>query len=295
MVDGVRLLAAFTDDPLGGNPAGVWIGDRLPTDAEMLGIARDVGFSETAFLAPRSGWERTIRYFSPEAEVPFCGHATIAAGVLIGESDGPSRILMRTAAGEVTVDVRRDGQLFRATLASVDTSYQDVDEVTLDQVLAILGWEESDLDPDLPPAVAYAGAHHLVLAAASIDRLSRLEYDFDRLRALMEARGWTTIQLVQRESDGVFHSRNPFPVGGVYEDPATGAAAAALGGYLRDAGLIEPPVELLVKQGDFMGRPGRLEVSIPSSGGILVSGRAVDIPASMHEQTVGQLASGRPG
>ena len=79
-------LAAFTADPAGGNPAGVWIGDELPPAGEMQRIAAEVGYSETAFLAPDASGEPgrwRVRYFSPLAEVPFCGHATIASGVAL--------------------------------------------------------------------------------------------------------------------------------------------------------------------------------------------------------------------
>ena len=91
--------------------------------------------------------------------------------------------------------------------------------------------------------------------------------------------GMTTLQLIWRESAAVFHARNPFPVGGVIEDPATGAAAAALGGYLREAGLIEAPATILIRQGEAMGRPSRLTVDIPVAGGIVVTGTAVPIAA----------------
>jgi PhzF family phenazine biosynthesis protein len=94
---------------------------------------------------------------------------------------------------------------------------------------------------------------------------------------LMLAENLTTLQLVWRESDDVFHSRNPFPVGGVVEDPATGAAAAALGGYLRAAQLVTPPATLLIRQGEAMGRPSRLTVEIPTDGGIVVRGTAVSL------------------
>jgi len=73
----------------------------------------------------------------------------------------------------------------------------------------------------------------------------------------------------------VFHSRNPFPVGGVVEDPATGAAAAALGGYLRAAGLIPVPSTVTILQGEAMGRPSRIVVDVPVDGGIVVSGTGV--------------------
>jgi PhzF family phenazine biosynthesis protein len=104
-----------------------------------------------------------------------------------------------------------------------------------------------------------------------------LKYDFERLKALMLRDGLTTLQLVWRESEDVFHSRNPFPVGGIVEDPATGAAAAALGGYLRAAGLVTVPATILIRQGEAMGRPSRLTVDIPETGGIVVTGTAVPI------------------
>src|SRR5688572_15270670 len=81
-------LTAFSDNPEGGNPAGVWIGDALPDPADMQRIAAEVGYSETAFVVPSSGGARTIRYYSPEAEVSFCGHATIAAGIALGGTEG---------------------------------------------------------------------------------------------------------------------------------------------------------------------------------------------------------------
>ncbi len=118
-----------------------------------------------------------------------------------------------------------------------------------------------------------------MLAVADLSRLNALDYDFDRLKALLLREGLTTLQLVWRESAVVFHARNPFPVGGVVEDPATGAAAAALGGYLREAGLVEAPAAILVRQGEAMGRPSRLKVEIPVKGGIIVSGTAVPMQA----------------
>jgi PhzF family phenazine biosynthesis protein len=124
---------------------------------------------------------------------------------------------------------------------------------------------------------AYAGAWHLVLAADRLERLNELAYDFDALKSVMEREGFTTLQLVWRESDDVFHARNPFPVGGVIEDPATGAAAAALGGFLREKRLVQVPAQIRIRQGEAMGRPSRLDVEIPESGGIIVSGTAVKL------------------
>jgi PhzF family phenazine biosynthesis protein len=273
----LQRLAAFTTDPRGGNRAGVWIGDRLPDDAAMQAIAADLGYSETAFIAPREGVERVIRYFSPQAEVSFCGHATIAAGVALGGDSGAGRYLLETRAGTVPVDVGKRDDRWLATLESVPPAHRPPPDDLLADALACLGWRADELDPAIPPALAYAGAWHLVLAAATQARLAALDYPFERLRALMLGHGLTTLQLVWRAGPDRFIARNPFPVGGVVEDPATGAAAAALAGYLRDAGLLVAPAQLRIEQGAYMGRPGEIAVAVPEHGGILVSGGAVAI------------------
>jgi PhzF family phenazine biosynthesis protein len=271
----LHRVAAFTTTPAGGNPAGVWVGDALPAPAAMQRIAAEVGFSETAFVAPAAGPRRTVRYYSPEAEVSFCGHATIAAGVVLGESGGDGTYRLDTAVGEVPVAVRTRGGLREASLTSVEPRYAPASDALVGEALSALRWDRGDLDPAIPPVRAYAGAWHLVLAAATPERLAALDYDFGALKSLMLRDGLTTVQLVWREGPEVFHSRNPFPVGGVVEDPATGAAAAALGGYLRDAGLVPAPATLLIRQGEAMGRPSRLVVEIPATGGIVVTGTAV--------------------
>ncbi|MBN1332280.1 MAG: PhzF family phenazine biosynthesis isomerase, partial [Synergistales bacterium] len=245
----------------------------------MQRIAAEVGYSETAFVTPTKGQNRTIRYYSPEMEVPFCGHATIATGVVLGETEGNGTYRLATAVGEVSITVQSKGGVREASLTSVEPKYRGVSDDLVNEALSAIGWQSSDLDGSIPPARAYAGAWHLVLAINDPHRLANLNYDFERLKALMLREGLTTLQLVWRESTDVFHSRNPFPVGGVVEDPATGAAAAALGGYLREAKLITVPATILIRQGEAMGRPSRLTVEIPATGGIVVRGTAVPIEA----------------
>ena len=271
--------SAFTDNPEGGNPAGVWIGETLPSVDVMQRIAAEVGYSETAFVAPTSGEIRTIRYYSPEMEVPFCGHATVATGVVFGETEGDGTYRLATAVGEVSITVQSRGKVREASLISVAPKYTGASEILVNEVLSALGWQSRDVDGSIPPARAYAGAWHLVLAINDPHRLASLNYDFESLKALMLREGLTTLHLVWRESTHVFHSRNPFPVGGVVEDPATGAAAAALGGYLREAELIAVPATIFIRQGEAMGRPSRLTVEIPATGGIVVRGTAVPIEA----------------
>lgn len=272
-------LAAFTTTPGGGNPAGVWIDEALPSPAAMQSIAAEVGYSETVFIAPSRGPRRQARYYSPLAEVPFCGHATIAAGVLLGQQGECGRLWLDTRVGEIALDIARapdgDGSAPVASLTSVATAQRPLPPGLLDEVLALLGWQHDELDPELPATVAYAGAFHLVLAVRERARLAALSYPFEALKALMLKHTLTTLQLVWREHASCFHARNPFPVGGIVEDPATGASAAALAGWLRDAGLLAAPFTLQIHQGHDMGRPSLIEVEAPAAGGIVVRGRGV--------------------
>jgi len=277
MSEHLYRMAAFTTDPRKGNPAGVWIGDELPDTETMQRIAAEVGYSETAFIAPASGDIRTIRYYSPLAEVSFCGHATIASAIVLGRLNGAGTYQLDTLVGRVPVEVQTvDNQLI-AALTSVEPTHKPVAAALVDEVLEILQWSSDELDSSLPPALVYGGAWHLMLAVGTQSRLNQLDYDFEKLKSLMLREGLTTLQLVFREHSGLFHARNPFPVGGVIEDPATGAAAAALGGYLRDAKLMEAPGEFQILQGEAMGQLSLLQIKVPEQGGIVVSGTAVEI------------------
>ncbi|MFH9353429.1 PhzF family phenazine biosynthesis protein [Kitasatospora sp. NPDC017646] len=276
----ILRYAAFAIRAEGGNPAGVVLDATGLTEERMLAVAAEVGYSETAFLTPgdAQGAYR-VRYFSPLTEVPFCGHATVASAVALAERTGPGRYVFGTAAGDVPVEVERGADGLRATLTSVEPEVEEVPAADVEEALALLGWAAADLDPALPPRIAYAGARHLVLAAGTRARLARLDYDFDGLAAFMRARDLVTLQLVWRETAEVFHVRDPFPVGGVVEDPATGAAAAAFGAYLRELGAVAAPTVLTLHQGEDLGRPGVLRVELRAGDArVRVSGTAVAIP-----------------
>ncbi|QHY95237.1 putative isomerase YddE [Streptomyces sp. S4.7] len=284
----VLRYTAFSSDPAGGNPAGVVLDAAGLTDDAMLAIAADLGYSESAFLtaapdgAGEPGRAFTIRYFSPKAEVPFCGHATVATAVALAERIGAGDLVFGTRAGTVpvTVTAGADGGAPRATLTSVEPHVEDVDDADLAEALAALGWPAGDLDPALPSRIAYGGARHLVVGAATRARLADLDYDFARLEALMHRLDLTTVQLVWRESADVFHVRDPFPVGGVVEDPATGAAAAAFGAYARELGLVPEASVLTLHQGVDMGRPGVLTVELRAGDArVRVTGTGAPIPA----------------
>ncbi|KAB1638354.1 PhzF family phenazine biosynthesis protein [Pseudoclavibacter terrae] len=272
--------AAFTTDPDGGNPAGIVL-DALELDPrERQHIAAELGYSETAFVEPGPrAREYKIRYFSPVAEVPFCGHATIASAVALADREGPGDIVLETSAGRVDVATERVDGSIRAAMTSVDTRSHPADESLVAAALAALDWRKGELNTDFPPHVSFGGVNHLVLTVSTRERLAELEYNFENLKRIMSFNDLTTLQLVYVDGAGeVVHSRNPFPVGGIVEDSATGAAAAAYGGYLRALGRVTARRSFTILQGEDMGRPSQLTVTVdPNSARVTVAGHAVEI------------------
>lgn len=240
----------------------------------MQQIAADIGFSETAFAAPvEGGWQ--VRYFSPLAEVPFCGHATIALGAALAAQQGDGVFQLTLNQAQITVEGHAQGSLTSAALQSPPTFSKPISTPVLEEALALFGYSHADLDERITPAHINGGAGHLLLALNSRARLKAMRYDQQAGHDLMVREGWATILLAWAETDQLFHTRNPFAFGGVYEDPATGAATAALGGYLRDIGW--PHGGLIdIIQGEDMGSPSRLRAEIPQQPGssIRVSGMA---------------------
>lgn len=279
MTHEVLRYAAFTTDPAGGNPAGVVVADALPPDEKMQQVAAEVGYSETAFLAPRDDGSYDIRYFSPAAEVPFCGHATIATGVALADRDphlDAVTVVTRTATVPVALQ-RADGRV-TATLTSPPARSAPLADQLLDEVLATFGWDRDVLADQAAPVVGHAGADHPLLFLRSREDLAAMAYEFDALRGLMVREAWTTVALLWREADDVVHARNAFAAGGVVEDPATGAAAAALGGHLRELGALPASGRFTIRQGDDMGRPSLLAVdALAAAPSVRVGGPAVPI------------------
>ncbi len=274
----ILRIAAFSHNNQGGNPAGVVICDQMPDEKEMLAIAKRVGYSETAFLTQvNDGWR--VRYFAPEMEVPFCGHATIASGAVLGENFGEGVYKLITNQDEITVSVSKtDKDTFVAALQSPKTWSRPAPNEYVEKILKEFNLTIADLDANYPVRFAFAGSKHLIIVLKDRRKLAEMNYHFERVKNLMQEKELVTINLLWVESNQLFHSRNPFPTGGVYEDPATGAAAAALGGYLRD---IEWPGgnSFDVLQGEDMGCPSRLSVYYTMKKGesVMVSGETYHI------------------
>jgi len=148
----ILRYAAFTALPEGGNPAGVVLDAGDLDAAAMQAIAAEVNYSETAFLLPAPDpRERPVRYYSPLAEVPFCGHATIAAAVAHAERHGPGRLVLHTRSGRVAVDTAADGGLIVATLVSVRRGSRTSPTPTSPRPSALWGGRPRTSIPPCPP------------------------------------------------------------------------------------------------------------------------------------------------
>ena len=250
-------------------------------EQEMQRIAAEINYSETAFLVARPDEPNVydVRYFAPLQEVPFCGHATIAAAVALAEREPMDVMVFYTPAGLVSINTEQTKRGLVAELTTVAPRVATPPDGLVAASLAALRWSEDDLDPEYPALLANAGAEHLILVTRTHDRLAELDYDFDGLAAIMQEHDLITLQLIWPKSKRKYFSRNPFAGSGVVEDPATGAAAAAFGGYLRELGKIGHNAAFTIRQGGEMGRPSLIEVSvIEGEPGVRVRGTATPIP-----------------
>lgn len=274
----IQKLSAFSDNQQGGNPAGVALFDGdLPDTASMQADAARIGFSETVFAARQAedGSKWRVRYFSPESEVPFCGHATIALGAALAEEVGPGTFQLQLNDTDISVEGARADNLFTATLQSPPTNSRPLGEAETAETLALFGYSADQLYREIAPAHIHGGADHRLLVLQNRADLAAMTYDLDKGRQFMRDRGLVTIMLAWHEGGNRFHVRNAFASGGVLEDPATGAAAAAFSGYLRDSGW-QAEGEIKIVQGEDMGSRSLLSTAYTAEPGssVRVSGTA---------------------
>ncbi|MFK4759479.1 PhzF family phenazine biosynthesis protein [Microbacterium sp. ZW T5_45] len=271
----ILRFSAFAATPDGGNPAGVVLDASTLDDADMQRIAADVGYSETAFVTSHDASRYRVRYWSPAAEVPFCGHATVATAVALAERDGTGEVVFDTQAGAVALRSTTDAEgTVSVSFTSVEPQVRDLDDEVRDQLLTLLGLTAADLDPRYPVRESFAGNWHPIVVLADRELFHQFRFAPADVAALMREQGWLgTVTVLHADSDDEYLARNLFPVGRITEDPATGSAAASTGAYLRAAGLTVPAT-IRIRQGAHVGRPSELLVSVPLAGGIDVTGGA---------------------
>ncbi|MGC1495325.1 MAG: PhzF family phenazine biosynthesis protein [Sulfitobacter sp.] len=264
-------ISSFSSKGKGGNPAGVVISDSLPNADQMQMIAADLGYSETAFAAP-DGDAWRVRYYAPVGEVAFCGHATIALGAALGAQNGAGRFDLNLRDAQISVEAMQDGDTWAAALQSPETWSKPLPDVVCTGLLDLFGISEDELDLAVPPTLAFAGVQHAVLALKDRATLAQMSYPFDAMQDLMLKYEIVTVSLLCQTGPRSFDARNAFASGGVVEDPATGAAAAALGGALVDMNFdgLQGGGTFDIVQGADMGMPSVLRVEVTGVPGASV-------------------------
>lgn len=263
------LLDVFTDRIFGGNQLAVFV-HREPLDPrQMQAIARELNLSETVFAEPiEAGRRWRLRIFTPAMELPFAGHPTVGAAIALdhlGDCDGTHPIAFEEGVGTVDIEFsRRDTGALVATLDSPRIPVQVPAIPEQSQLASLLGLYPNDLGPDAASAWT-AGVPYTFIPVVDRATLSSVRFDTQVWRdALSNSDAPHVIAYTfDADANDLVHVRMFAPLMGIPEDPATGAAAAALAGLLADrAGLQDGDFRYHIRQGDDMGRPSGILLSI---------------------------------
>ena len=264
------IIDAFTDQPFGGNPAGVVLldGSIFPDEELMLKVAAELRYSETVFVRRLSPTEYHLRYFTPKAEVELCGHATIATFSLLHQMKlAEGECLCHTLAGDLRIEVGEKVMMQMATPRIV-TTVEDTDEIY--KALGV-----TDYWPTLPVQIAYSGLPDIMIPIADVTTLNGLQPDMKAISAITQKHKAVSFHAFAFGNDGhTAHVRDFAPLYDIPEESATGTANAALTHYLQQNGYLPRVGDFTFLQGEAMGRPSVVATSITTDGVLYVGGSA---------------------
>ncbi len=263
---------AFTTETFGGNPAGVIPNAENLTDEDMKKIANELNLSETAFLLPTSNADANykIRYFTPTKEVDFCGHATLGTAWLMATKynwmDKDDKIVFESNIGLIPVKwLMENNQLTRVSMTQVRPQVKSID-ISPAVVADLVGILETDIDDRYPIKIANTGVPHLMVPVKTRQAIDQAEPNLNELKKMNNDFNISTTHLFTFDTNGQFdiYTRDFCPNIGIDEDPVTGAANGALGGYLYLENILaqQERHQLMIGQGHTINRPGILYVTI---------------------------------
>ncbi len=288
---GIKHVDAFTDAPLSGNPAGVVVNAAGLSDQQMQLIAREVAASETAFILPAQtpAADLRVRWFTPQTEVPLCGHATIAGfhalaeeGMFGMKEPGTYTFILETKSGSLPVSVEKGTQGATVFLGLNVPEFVRAGQHKLD-VMRILNISLDEFENRLPIMMT----DYLYVPVRRLHSIFSMKPNFFAMSQFLNNRKLTgicvfTTETVDRKS--AVHMRFFAPAVGINEDPVTGSANGPVGVYLIQQGLVQASGEIVTltgEQGDVIGRRGRVTIQVGLKGtavsSVRVGGRAVTI------------------
>jgi trans-2,3-dihydro-3-hydroxyanthranilate isomerase len=292
-------LDVFTDKTFGGNPLAFFPDATKIPDSALQSIALELNLSETVFVYPPVDPKHTrrVRIFTPVYEMPFAGHPTVGCAfalAALGEIPlaGETRIVLEEGVGPVPVLIR--GEFKRPTFAQLsvaklpETGPPPPGRTHLAEMLSL---DPSDILGGMTaPQAISCGFPFLMVPLRDLDAVKRARVRMDQWDSALKSYWAPDVMVFARdaEREGVIRARVFVPGQGIIEDPATGSAVAALGGYLaaRESAA-SGNFSYIVEQGFEIKRPSILELEVDKADGevtaVRVGGSAVMVSEGMME------------
>lgn len=267
------IANVFTETHFGGNQLAVFTDARGLSDQGMQSIAKQMNLSETTFVLPPRDVANTakVRIFTPQAELPFAGHPTVGTAAVLGQREcDTGRLVLEEEIGDVEVNVTSRGGRIAARFR-IDRPI-DSPEVTpaIARVAELLTLNEADVEAAW---FASAGVPFCIVRLAASEVVDRAVLDRNAWNAARKDL-WSPHLLIFSgdPASGRLYARMFAPALGVDEDPATGAAAAALVGSLAERVVAgDGRLAVTIDQGVKMGRPSVIEAAADVKAGIVSS------------------------
>jgi trans-2,3-dihydro-3-hydroxyanthranilate isomerase len=295
-----HTVDVFTERPYAGNPLAVFPDARRIPAKRLQGIAREFNLSETVFVYPprKRGHTRRLRIFTPSEELPFAGHPTVGSAYVLAATGAirltgaETRIILEEGVGPVPVLIR--GKRGKPTFAQLTVA--KLPEVGPPPPGRTFLAEMLGLDPAellggmMAPQAVSCGLRFLFVPLRDRDAVARARVKMDHWEATLKSYWAPQLMVFSRDpihAGADVHARVFVPGLSVPEDPATGSAAAALGGYLaaRETAT-DARLRYQIEQGVEMGRPSYLSVEGEKAGGDVAAVRVGGACAMISEGTI---------
>lgn len=269
----IYQIDSFTKEKFKGNPAGVVVNADGLSDYQMQQIARELNNSETAFLfSPDStDCDGVIRYFTPNTEVPICGHATIAAmyAKAIEEKLDSCILRFKTKVGILPFEIISENNDYQIIMTQGNFELSSpFDENTSSRMIIALGLEKSDIDEKCPIQIASTGHSKVMIGIKNREKLNSLSPNYAALALLskeINCNGYFVFTFDSDDAAILTYGRMFAPAIGINEDPVTGNANGPLGGYLVENKIIASEnntFEFNGRQGQKIDRLGVIKVKV---------------------------------
>ena len=295
-----HTLDVFTDRAFGGNPLAVFPDATKIPEAALQSIALELNLSETVFVYPPEDAKHTrrVRIFTPVFEMPFAGHPTVGCAfalAALGEIplEGETRIVLEEGVGPVPVLIRgafRKPEFAQLSVAKLPEAGPPPPGRT--HLAETLSLDPSDILGGMTaPQAMSCGFPFLLVPLRDLDAVRRARVRMDQWDSALKSYWAPDIMVFARdaERDGsVIRARVFVPGQGIIEDPATGSAAAALGGFLcaRESAS-NGSFRYVVEQGFEIKRPSIIELEVDKADGevaaVRVGGSAVMVSEGIME------------